>query len=96
VEVVDWFKAQGRFYQSRMNAVLCCYMEVHRGRVNTNPAPKFSAAAEFRPLGNTLDRTVFLTNAHGLTKVRNPEHRLLLRVRKIGPNVFQLPIFHRF
>jgi uncharacterized protein (DUF4415 family) len=30
VEVVDWFKSQGRGYQSRMNAVLRRYMEVHR------------------------------------------------------------------
>ena len=30
VDVVDWFKAQGRGYQSRMNAVLRRYMEVHR------------------------------------------------------------------
>jgi uncharacterized protein (DUF4415 family) len=29
-EVVDWFKAQGRGYQSRMNAVLRRYMEAHR------------------------------------------------------------------
>ncbi len=30
VDVVAWFKAQGRGYQSRMNAVLRRYMEVHR------------------------------------------------------------------
>ena len=30
VDVVDWFKAQGRGYQSRMNAVLRRYMEAHR------------------------------------------------------------------
>ncbi len=30
VDVVEWFKAQGRGYQSRMNAVLRRYMEVHR------------------------------------------------------------------
>jgi uncharacterized protein (DUF4415 family) len=30
VDVVDWFKARGRFYQSRMNAVLRRYMEAHR------------------------------------------------------------------
>lgn len=29
-EVVDWFKAQGRGYQGRMNAVLRRYMEAHR------------------------------------------------------------------
>ena len=29
-DVVDWFKAQGRGYQARMNAVLRRYMETHR------------------------------------------------------------------
>ena len=29
-DVVSWFKAQGRGYQARMNAVLRRYMEVHR------------------------------------------------------------------
>ncbi|PKR87361.1 hypothetical protein CXZ10_20135 [Pleomorphomonas diazotrophica] len=29
-DVVDWFKAQGRGYQARMNAVLRRYMEAHR------------------------------------------------------------------
>ena len=31
VDVVAWFKAQGRGYQTRMNAVLRRYMEAHRG-----------------------------------------------------------------
>ena len=30
VDVVQWFKAQGRGYQTRMNAVLRRYMEAHR------------------------------------------------------------------
>ena len=30
VDVVDWFKAQGRGYQTRMNAVLRRYMEAQR------------------------------------------------------------------
>lgn len=30
VDVVNWFKAQGRGYQARMNAVLRRYMETHR------------------------------------------------------------------
>ncbi|KPF62399.1 hypothetical protein IP69_20675 [Bosea sp. AAP35] len=29
-DVVTWFKAQGRGYQARMNAVLRRYMETHR------------------------------------------------------------------
>ena len=29
-DVVDWFKSQGRGYQTRMNAVLRHYMEAHR------------------------------------------------------------------
>jgi len=29
-DVVDWFKAQGRGYQTRMNAVLRHYMDTHR------------------------------------------------------------------
>jgi uncharacterized protein (DUF4415 family) len=29
-DVVNWFKAQGRGYQARMNAVLRRYMETHR------------------------------------------------------------------
>lgn len=29
-DVVDWFKAQGRGYQARMNAVLRTYMQAHR------------------------------------------------------------------
>src|ERR1700674_2350641 len=29
IDVVEWFKAQGRGYQSRMNAVLRRYMETH-------------------------------------------------------------------
>ena len=31
-DVVDWFKSQGRGYQSRMNALLRAYMEAHRQR----------------------------------------------------------------
>jgi uncharacterized protein (DUF4415 family) len=30
VDVVAWFKSQGRGYQTRMNAVLRKYMEAHR------------------------------------------------------------------
>ncbi|HEU0147455.1 MAG TPA: BrnA antitoxin family protein [Bradyrhizobium sp.] len=30
VDVVEWFKSQGRGYQTRMNAVLRKYMEAHR------------------------------------------------------------------
>jgi uncharacterized protein (DUF4415 family) len=29
-EIVDWFKSQGRRYQSRINAVLRAYVEAHR------------------------------------------------------------------
>jgi len=29
-EVVEWFKARGSRYQSRMNAVLKAYVEAHR------------------------------------------------------------------
>jgi uncharacterized protein (DUF4415 family) len=29
-DVLDWFKAQGRGYLTRMNAVLRCYMEAHK------------------------------------------------------------------
>lgn len=29
-EVVEWFKAHGKRYQSRMNAVLKAYVEAHR------------------------------------------------------------------
>ena len=29
-DVLDWFKAQGKGYQTRMNAVLRSYYEVHR------------------------------------------------------------------
>jgi len=29
-DVVEWFKSQGRGYQTRMNAVLRRYMEAHR------------------------------------------------------------------
>lgn len=31
-DVVEWFKSQGRGYQSRMNALLRAYMEAHRQR----------------------------------------------------------------
>ena len=30
-DVVDWFRAQGRGYQSRMNALLRAYMQAHKG-----------------------------------------------------------------
>jgi BrnA antitoxin of type II toxin-antitoxin system len=30
VNVVEWFRSQGRGYQARMDAVLRRYMEVHR------------------------------------------------------------------
>ena len=29
-DVVEWFRAQGRGYQSRMNALLRAYMDAHR------------------------------------------------------------------
>ena len=31
-DVVEWFRAQGRGYQSRMNALLRAYMDAHRQR----------------------------------------------------------------
>ena len=31
-DVLDWFKAQGKGYQTRMNAVLRSYYEAHRER----------------------------------------------------------------
>jgi uncharacterized protein (DUF4415 family) len=31
-EVLEWFKAQGSRYQSRMNAVLKAYVKAHSGR----------------------------------------------------------------
>ena len=38
-EVVEWFRAQGRGYQTRMNAVLRAYMEVMR---KSPPSPHHS------------------------------------------------------
>ena len=32
VDVLDWMKAQGKGYQSRINAVLRAYYEAHRNR----------------------------------------------------------------
>jgi uncharacterized protein (DUF4415 family) len=29
-DVIDWFRAQGSGYQSRMNALLRAYMEAHK------------------------------------------------------------------
>jgi len=29
-DVIEWFRAQGRGYQSRMNALLRAYMEAHK------------------------------------------------------------------
>jgi uncharacterized protein (DUF4415 family) len=29
-DVIDWFKAQGAGYQSRMNALLRAFMEAHK------------------------------------------------------------------
>lgn len=31
-DVLAWFKAQGRGYQTRINALLRAYMEAHRGQ----------------------------------------------------------------
>lgn len=31
-DVLEWFKAQGRGYQTRINAVLRSFVEAHRGR----------------------------------------------------------------
>jgi uncharacterized protein (DUF4415 family) len=31
-DVIDWFKSQGRGYQTRMNAVLRAYVQAHKGR----------------------------------------------------------------
>jgi uncharacterized protein (DUF4415 family) len=38
IDVVNWFKAQGRGYQTRMNAVLRQYMRAHddKGRPHTS------------------------------------------------------------
>ena len=38
-EVVEWFRAQGRGYQTRMNAVLRAYME---GAKKSRPSPHHS------------------------------------------------------
>jgi uncharacterized protein (DUF4415 family) len=29
-DVLDWFKRQGKGYQTKINAVLCAYVRVHR------------------------------------------------------------------
>ncbi|MBI4643451.1 MAG: BrnA antitoxin family protein [Deltaproteobacteria bacterium] len=31
-EVLEWFKAQGRGYQTRINSLLKAYMEAHKGK----------------------------------------------------------------
>jgi uncharacterized protein (DUF4415 family) len=31
-KVIDWFKAQGACYQTRMNAVLQAYVEAHQSK----------------------------------------------------------------
>ena len=31
-DIIEWFKAQGKGYQSRMNAVLRAYVDAHRSR----------------------------------------------------------------
>ena len=31
-EVLEWFKAQGRGYQTRINSLLKAYMEAHQGK----------------------------------------------------------------
>ncbi len=33
-DILDWFKKQGKGYQSRMNAVLRVYVEAHREKRN--------------------------------------------------------------
>jgi uncharacterized protein (DUF4415 family) len=35
-DILEWFKSQGRSYQTRMNAVLRVYVDAHR----EEPAPK--------------------------------------------------------
>ena len=36
-DVIEWFKAQGPGYQSRMNALLRAYMEAHPKQSNRKP-----------------------------------------------------------
>jgi uncharacterized protein (DUF4415 family) len=31
-EVLEWFKAQGKGYQTRINSLLKAYMEAHKGK----------------------------------------------------------------
>ena len=46
-DVVEWFRGQGRGYQSRMNALLRAYMEAHRSR---KPAARRRARASDAPI----------------------------------------------
>ena len=54
-DVLEWFKTQGRRYQSRMNAVLRLYMEACR-----KPDPTSDGSA---PKGRKRDRSVTLSRA---------------------------------
>jgi len=36
-DVIAWFKSQGPGYQSRMNALLRAYMDIHRKRKGYSP-----------------------------------------------------------
>ncbi|MGH8555123.1 MAG: BrnA antitoxin family protein [Gammaproteobacteria bacterium] len=38
-DIVDWFKKQGRGYQTRMNAVLRAFMETRRGHEHGSRKP---------------------------------------------------------
>ena len=48
-EVVDWFKAQGRGYQTRMNSVLRRYMESHAGAGKPGASKPASVRSSGRP-----------------------------------------------
>ena len=48
-DVLAWFKAQGRGYQTRINAVLRAYMEAHRYEDQSTPNASVIAETPTRP-----------------------------------------------
>jgi uncharacterized protein (DUF4415 family) len=70
-DVLEWYKAQGGRYQSRMNAVLRAYRDAHVHNVSTDPNPPRNARTKdtvSRDQGTWTHRSTSVEKASGVDK----------------------------
>jgi hypothetical protein len=73
--VLEWFKAQGRGYLTRMNAVLRSHMEAHK-HDRTSPGLPCARAFGYRSLGSVAHGDAFLRRTVRFSRRSNAASRI--------------------